>query len=570
MTIFIFFSKTSLAQKFDNQWLFGYNNYTWTIEAEAFNLNFDTFPPRVELAPNRPAYMLRGGAYISDSTGVLQYYTNNCKIWQGDNQLVAGADSLSTEKWEIEWCGKYRDHPYYFYSLFLPSSKQKNKFFFFNKATFETYNPNYQIYQYKFRYSVIQKDGSNQAKRTTKDKIVVNDRLGYGQMTAVKHGNGRDWWIPVPVELGNKIYMVLLSDDSVSIHHTQQLGPVWDDSGGFQASFSPDGSKYVRYNRFHGVYIYDFDRCNGLLSNLVHFPFNDTTQGIFGGCAISPNNRYLYVSDFDFLYQFDLQASDIFASKQLVAVYDGYIKPFPTKFTYIVNAPDGRMYIIPPNTCNVIHVINRPNLPAILCDFRQHDIEFPYSYANPPIFPNHRLGPLDGSPCDTLGMNNYPLAGFRPEPSDSSSRTLWLWDISDYQPAAWHWDFGDNSPTSSDTNAVHTFPGPGFYTVCLTVSNAYGSDTKCKVVEIKTSGTGEAGQTGMLRVYPNPTTGIVRFPWDDGRARTVRVNDAMGRMVREVHITGREADLSGLPGGVYVLQVQEGRRSFTGKIVLLP
>jgi len=42
------------AQKFDNVWPFGYNSYPSTIEAEAFNLNFDTFPPRVEMS-DRPA-----------------------------------------------------------------------------------------------------------------------------------------------------------------------------------------------------------------------------------------------------------------------------------------------------------------------------------------------------------------------------------------------------------------------------------------------------------------------------------------------------------------------------------
>lgn len=118
---------------------------------------------------------------------------------------------------------------------------------------------------------------------------------------------------------------------------------------------------------------------------------------------------------------------------------------------------------------------------------------------------------------------------------------------------------------------MHTFPGPGFYTVCLTVSNAYGSDTKCKVVEIKASSADEAHLgSAYLRVWPNPSTGLVRFPWADGQQRTLRVSDATGRAVRTLALTGNEADLSGLPGGVYVLQVQEGGRSFTGKIVLMP
>jgi PKD repeat protein len=109
-----------------------------------------------------------------------------------------------------------------------------------------------------------------------------------------------------------------------------------------------------------------------------------------------------------------------------------------------------------------MHIINRPNLPGLACDVRQHEIEFPYPYGNTPVFPNHRLGPLDGSPCDTLGWNNLPLANFRPEASDSSARTLWFWDISDYRPTAWHWDFGDPASgaanTASTPDATHTYP----------------------------------------------------------------------------------------------------------------
>lgn len=552
------------AQKFDNIWVFGYN-WDTDAEGETYRLIFDTFPPRIEEYPG-DLFIDYSYASICDSIGKLQLYTNNCRIadWNGD--VIVGGDTM-TQGWELDWCELYGWYPSPFINTFIHLPDNYGDIALFSKATYQSTTPPLVIYQNKFRYAIIDMDqnGGNGAV-VMKNISLVEDRLGYGQVTAVKHGNGRDWWLPMPVEIGDKIYMVLLSKDTAYLHHAQNLGPAWDEDGGFQASFSPDGSKYVRYNRFQGVYIYDFDRCNGMLSNVLHFPFNDTTQGIFGGCAVSPNNRYMYIADFDYLYQFDLWADDIQASKQLVAVYDGFLNNFPTKFSYIIHGPDGRMYVIPPSTTKSIHIINRPNMAGPACDFRQHAIDFPNPYINTPNHPNYRLGPLDGSPCDTLGFDNHPLANFRPEPADSNSLALYFWDVSAYEPAQWYWEFDDGT-VSQDTSPVHTFPGPGFYTVCLTVSNEYGADTNCKVVEVTTSSSSSEQEGGEIKFYPNPTTGEIRWEGLENEEVVLRVYDALGRPCLQQTTNDSRADLSGLPPGLYYWQmVAERKRVYTGKM----
>lgn len=45
------------------------------------------------------------------------------------------------------------------------------------------------------------------------------------------------------------------------------------------------------------------------------------------------------------------------------------------------------------------------------------------------------------------------------------------------------WDFGDGT-TSTAQNPVHTFPGPGSYNVCLTVTNCDCTDTYCQTVQV--------------------------------------------------------------------------------------
>ena len=564
----IFLYDISYAQKNDYLWLFGYN-YSWGHPgAEAFNLNFETFPPKIEME-ERDMFFINGYSNICDSLGKELFTSNNCRIINRDGETIINGDSMMQD-WELDWCNYYGHHPYHYYSTFLPAPGYSDKIYYFNKSTHKSSTPPLEVYANKFRYSIIEvtNDGA-EGQVLLKNKILINDRFGYGQLTSVKHGNGRDWWLPVPVEIGNKIYLVLLRKDTVYVHHAHTIGPAWGEDGAFQANFSLDGSKYVRYNRFQGVYLYDFDRCDGTLSNLVHFDFNDTTQGIYGGCAISPNNRWLYLADFDYLYQFDLEAPDILASKQLIAVWDGTSNNLPTKFSYIIFGPDRRLYVFPPTTTKNMHVINRPDLPGEASDFRQRELEFPYPYQNTPVFPNFRLGPLDGSPCDTLGIDNHPLADFRPDPTDTNHLAIQFWDVSSYEPAEWLWDFGDGSPASQDTSPVHTFPAPGFYTVCLTVANQYSGSSKCKVVELKTSGVAEGGGGGWFSVYPNPTTGIVTIPNYNGDIRAIQVFDIAGKVVNQLSTSNIEVDLSDLSNGVYFLRIEDAATGKTNSAKLI-
>ncbi|MEO6760665.1 MAG: PKD domain-containing protein [Saprospiraceae bacterium] len=459
--------------------------------------------------------------------------------------------------------------------LFLPSPKDPNLVYLFSKSTHVVNNQTALAYQDKLKYAVVDLAQNNGlGKVITKNKTVLTDRFGYGQLIAVKHGNGRDWWLPMPVETGNQIFMTLFNADTVVVHHSQKLGSSWDKAASFQAAFSLDGSMYARYNHFYGLYLYDFDRCAGLLSNPRYFPFIDTTNnGLFGSIAFSPDNHYLYFPiNYDSLCQMDLRAPDLAASVEVVATWDGSTVGgiFGNKFGNMVNGPDGRIYIIPPAYSLSMNVINRPNLGGAACDVQQHIFQFPNYYGNPPNFPNYRLGALDGSPCDTLGIDNHPLADFRPDPADTSGLTLQFWDVSSYAPTNWHWDFGDGT-TSQDTSPVHTFAAPGFYTVCQTVSNAYGSDTHCKIVQIQTVDATTADPVTLLPVYPNPTTGIVHLPWREAPSGRVRVRDMTGRLVLDRELQGSEIDLGGLAQGLYVLTVQEAQsgKRWVGKVSLI-
>lgn len=53
-------------------------------------------------------------------------------------------------------------------------------------------------------------------------------------------------------------------------------------------------------------------------------------------------------------------------------------------------------------------------------------------------------------------------------------------DLSSNNPTSWLWDFGDGIGTSTEKNPYYTYNDTGSFTVSMTATNAYGSDTEVK------------------------------------------------------------------------------------------
>ncbi|MBI4775968.1 MAG: PKD domain-containing protein [Deltaproteobacteria bacterium] len=78
------------------------------------------------------------------------------------------------------------------------------------------------------------------------------------------------------------------------------------------------------------------------------------------------------------------------------------------------------------------------------------------------------------------GDPDPPVAAFSGSPtSGAAPLSVSFTDQSTNNPTSWSWNFGDGS-NSSAQNPTHTYSSPGNYTVTLTVSNAYGSDSETK------------------------------------------------------------------------------------------
>jgi len=91
----------------------------------------------------------------------------------------------------------------------------------------------------------------------------------------------------------------------------------------------------------------------------------------------------------------------------------------------------------------------------------------------------------DGFGFDDISVTGVtgdpPVADFSGSPtSGDSPLTVNFTDLSTNTPTGWSWDFGDGSGTSTAQNPSYTYNSAGTYTVSLTASNAYGSDTETK------------------------------------------------------------------------------------------
>ncbi len=359
--------------------------------------------------------MSRLGYSMSDSVGNLIFYTNGIKINNAQKQLMENGDSLNPGQVADDF--RNSGYPIPNSIISVPHPNQAHQYYVFHNSI--TYASDIAGYGEHLYYSLVDMTANNGLGRVVmKNQILSSDSIGRGQLQAVKHGNGRDWWlIQYMATNSNGLQVFLVAGDSVVLQHQQYIGRVHVGAGWRgQSVFSPDGSVYVRYDDHDDINIYNFDRCSGYFSNALHIPIQDSTdilpQGYFVGVAISPNNRYLYAGSYHYLYQFDLQAVDIAASKDTVATWDGtWGQYYPAHFGALRLGADNKIYALPLRT-KYLHTIEDPNIGGMGCNVQQRSVTlYNFSQTFLPNYPPYRTAALQGSGCDTLVIGTTRLAG---------------------------------------------------------------------------------------------------------------------------------------------------------------
>ena len=404
--LFLLFGMTlslKAQEKYDYVWLFGYAPEMSHPKLGGSRLDFN--PLLIDTSSFIIPFRFKAISMIGNSNGKLLFYTNGCQIANRDHQIMANGDELNPGLEHDIYCSYGYPRAQGVLSLPWPGNEEQYVIFHtqFNQDNSEVHD---------LRYTVIKTDtlAGLGAVVSKNQPLIVGEPLA-DMLTAVRHGNGRDWWVVLPRTSSNTHYLFLLTPEGLQGPIERNFGAEWDYRyyrG--HAVFSPDGKKYIRANPTNGLRITDFDRCTGVFSNPIAIPLLGDSVDICG-VAVSPNSRRLYLSTGFKLWQYDLMATDVAASALLVGEFDGFQSPFNATFYQPMLAPDGKIYMTCTNGNDVLHVIHNPNAEGLACEFQQHGLAIPTYHAfMAPNFPHYRLYDVPGSVCDSLGID-APMVG---------------------------------------------------------------------------------------------------------------------------------------------------------------
>jgi len=394
------------AQLYDYQWVIGNGPNDPADKAGGTLLDFHTDPVSISYRPLGPGGRSFSFTNICNAEGELQLYTNNCTMLNEQDEMIREGSGLN-------YPGKVYDlncAPYHGYNIrspfFLPLPGSPDKYVLFHLRYDVDPTAAFFYHVESLLYSTVDAATANgQGAIIEKNTLLAKDTL-CDMLAAVRHGNGRDWWVVCPQFNSDQSFLCLLTPEGVQGPYLRQTPLKWGgDLSIFwweQAVFSPDGRRYARANNKNDIQVFDFDRCSGEFFNGLHLslPVEDKATT---GLAISANSRFIYISTGFKIYQFDLLHCNPQASRLLLAEYNFDLDPLAISFNSMQLAPDGKIYVNSTNGMYRLTVINNPDAPGLSCNLVQHGVELPTRIGRwLPNFPNFRLYDEQDSPCDTL------------------------------------------------------------------------------------------------------------------------------------------------------------------------
>ena len=582
LIVILFINNIIIAQNEDNLWMMGYTSFIIPEHPDPDSLmgciffDFNNDPVRIYRDGEQYMSFQEEMTSMCDSAGKLLFYSNGMFINNSEYKVMEGGDSIAYgEFWErfvdTIYPTTYEGLRIWQGALSLPYPGHSGKYI----MLYEDWDIHRQLINHVY-YAIIdinENGGLGRVIEKDVDLLVQNNEnewlADWGKLTACKHANGRDWWVMIPNSINNKIYIYLLSPEGLNLIMEKEFEAyrVSKSSLG-QGAFSPDGKYYAIWGGDEilgkGYYrLYDFDRCTGELSN----ERSDTLLTIYGdGLCFSPNSNYLYLSNDKHIYQFDLEEDDFYGSKQIVATMDTIWENEigrKLSLSWMALGRDKKIYVIPnAGNSSHIHRINKPDEKGESCNVQHHILKLPTFVGTAgtiPNYPNFRLGPIDGSDCDTLGIDNIPVSKFSYEQDSIDYLTVQFTDLSYFEPEQYSWDFGDGV-TSTEVNPQHNFLEKGIYEVCLTVTNINATNTSCRKLNIGAVYNQEYIDNKIrIDLFPNPVDDILLVTISDYLPQDATIEfyslDGEKVMTKKIRYGWNSIDMRNLSAGMYFYRV---------------
>ena len=426
------------SQKQNNQWRFGVSG--------AIDFN----GPSPAFVNGAAIQASEGSASIADkTTGALLFYTDGVTVWNAQNQVMSNGSGLLGGG-----------------SVSLSST------------TAAVIIPRPGV-SYEYFLVTIDEQGSNNGIRYSVVDMNLNGGLGdiipgfknipiYSttseKLEVVPASDQQSYWLISHDLPGNSFLAFRVTDLGI------ETTPVISSVGGIQGN----GSCHLKVNRQFNklafgnlfdrkVELFDFDNTTGVVSNPVIWNFIANNPVLYG-VEFSPNGQFLYISNLEFVTQFDISlptATDIESSRYVLPSF-GFNQPASLQL-----GPNNKIYI----NSGSIDVINCPNNPGIDCGLQLSAI------------PNQTGGGGYGLPkwiyyfSDTITPTVNLIVS-----NDSCLQSLIPFSILNNQSitsVVWNFDDPASGPnnTSSLFNPTHLFSTAGNYQVKAIVTTACGADT---------------------------------------------------------------------------------------------
>jgi hypothetical protein len=404
---FLLFSVVALGQNRNSIWCFG----------DSAGIDFrDT----ANVVPIFTGMDGRGSCVsIADSLGNLLFYANtrggmavnSTLVWNKNNQVMENGDSIVGQAWYNEL-------------VIVPMPDNPNQYYLFCIGVTS-------ISSQGFYYSVIDLSLNSGLGAVVQKNIPLIAGVRIADcVKAIKHGNGRDWWVTVKLSGGtqhNRFFVYLVTPSGISSPMVQDFNNCTDVDLQ-RVSFSSASSKIMQINASGFMCEYNFNRCSGNISNpqvIFSEQVSNSSRQFWEG-SYSPNDSLFYVSttwssapnDTSRLLQYNLFSFDIPGSCDTLQETRSPISTGAPRL-----GPDNKIYYstyyqwgfpgypYPDSVYNqynmFLSVVNEPNNVGSACDFQPFSFYLggKRCYFGLPNNPNYQLGPLVGSPCDTLTTN---------------------------------------------------------------------------------------------------------------------------------------------------------------------
>lgn len=318
---------------------------------------------------------------IADNSGNLRLYAAtflslasdwSTRIFNSSNQIIPGCDSITGRAWYNE-------------VITIPKPLSDSLYYVFSVGLDDPYNKG--IY-----YTLVDLSANGGSGLVLEQNIQIDSSLQGDCLNAVKHGNGRDWWIisklsGPPLTSYNRFFLTLVTPDSIYKPAIQDLLDGAEDIGFQKIIFKPTGDGFMLINLRGFMAEYSFDRCTGHISLIRNIYPQLINQRIFWEGAYSPNGNVFYLNTVQtsslppgYLIQYDLTSPNIQLSADTLESFqlpigNGALRLAPDNKIYFARAYQWGFpgYPYPDSVRNTFNenlsVINFPDSVGAACDY---------------------------------------------------------------------------------------------------------------------------------------------------------------------------------------------------------